>query len=799
MNGEMRRREQFQTMDRLLEWRARSTPDRLAYVLLNEELVPEEIHYGRLHARAEALAAWLHTCGIGPGVRCLLMFPQGLGFIVALLACHKAGAVPVPVNRPARNKPLRKWERIAGDCRPAAIVAAAGDRAALRDIMSGSAVLSALPILVEEPDKASGGGCPGFSELAFLQYTSGSTGDPKGVMVTHTSLFSNLRQLEARFSLNGGSVMVSWLPFYHDMGLILGILQGIYSGYPVVLMKPADFMQQPLNWLKAISRYEATHTGAPNFAYELAAEKLCQWSPDGEEQLSLASLKRAICGAEAVHPGTLRKFGRTARRFGLGDHVLAPGFGLAEATLVVSAYAVGEYVGCLKLDRESLRQGKVRILERGALADVRMAGEDAVKQETGRESEPDTVQEMIQDAVQETAQDASGNDWQPTVQCTVQDSAQLAIQGKKQLAIRDLKQGAPDARREIELAGNGFVIDGHELSVRQRQSGEELGGLMLGEVCFAGPSVTKGYWNRPEESGSAYMRDHSGKVWLHTGDLGFLDHNGELYIAGRIKELIVIRGMNYYPQDIERTAFEAVPELRTDGGAAFSVQAEGSERLVLIQEVNRPAARRPDCEGWARRVRAAVLAVHGIETDTIVFIPPLHLPRTTSGKIQRNRAKERYESGELGKVLGISVIPGGNAGNGLPVSAASVGSREELAELLAALVGGHLAAAAGLERDRSFTELGVNSVMSLSISDELERSFGFRLSAADLFNYNTLHALSGHLWERVQAARGLNAGSSAGELADVRAGNCDTELENLSEEELLELLKKELGDTDHVY
>jgi acyl-CoA synthetase (AMP-forming)/AMP-acid ligase II/acyl carrier protein len=712
---------------RILQYRAQHTPDKIAFGMLDAALHLSEISYADLCAKVTAFARQLVTLNITAGRRCLLLFYQGIDVIVALLACNLSGAIPVPLNLPGRNDSLSKWENIAINSRAQCVISAPATVASLKDIFKKSPALAALP-LYWEAEAVFSVGEPKAHEIAFLQYTSGSTGDPKGVVVTHFSLLNNLKQMQSKFGFTKDSVMVSWLPFYHDMGLILGILQGIYSGHKVILMRPADFMQQPLSWIRAISDYRATHTGAPNFAFELVAARLEKLTAAEAGKLSLQSLECAICGAEPLNLNTMVRFYQAARRLGVREHAVMPAYGLAEASLVVTSYQAGQKAGWLKLDRADLQNGAVTVLDRGYL---------------------DHAQELVAESATATY-----------------------------------------------LVSNGFVLNEHQLTIRNPEDGTELGVTLIGEVCFAGLSVTKGYFNRPEATQRAYVTEpNNGRIYLRTGDLGFKDRTGELYITGRLKDLIIIRGMNYYPQDIERTAFNADPDLRTDGAAAFGVLREKEEQVILIQEVRRAAVRNPQCAKWARNIRTAVLRVHGIPIETIVFVPPMHVPRTTSGKIQRNRAKSRYLNYSWDRIVGISAEekrPGD-----MLAPAVAINSREALADLVAGLVARELAVAS-VELDRSlpFIEQGMNSMMLLSLRSSLEQILGFEVPAPVLFNFNTVDLMSEYLINCVNAGNGSKFDSMSGAFAD-EVEWCGTEImefEDFSEDELLELLQKELGD-----
>ncbi|EIW16350.1 MULTISPECIES: AMP-binding protein [Pelosinus] len=727
-DGNTKVRKNIESVVQILNFRAQHTPDKTAYGMLDAAFNLSEITYSELFLRVSALSSSLSALKIAEGNRCILMFHQGIDFIVSFLACNRIGAIPVPINMPGRNKSLAKWENISMNSQARCIITDKTGVFSLKDMLKNSETLSALPVYSEQEDVFAET-ISGFNELAFLQYTSGSTGDPKGVMVTHSALMNNLKQIKDKFRFHEDSVMVSWLPFYHDMGLILGILQGIYSGYKVILMNPADFMQQPMNWMKAISVYGATHTTAPNFAYELAADKLEKLTYAEAGSISLKSLERAICGAEPVNMNTLLKFNKTAQHFGLREYTLSPGYGLAEASLVVSAYKAGQEAGWLKLNRKDLQSGSISVIDKGYLG---------------------FSQQMTDEA----------------------------------------------AIGETYLVGNGFVVDEHQLSIRNPEDGTELSAQAIGEICFAGPSVTKGYWNRPEETKNTFPADEkNGQVYLRTGDLGFKDTNGELYITSRIKDLIIIRGMNYYPQDIERTAFNAGSDLRIDGAAAFSVPQEGEEKLILIQEVNRSAVRNPQCDKWAKIIREDVLKVHGIPAEIIIFIPPMHIPRTTSGKIQRNKAKLMYLNCEWSKIVGTSSLD--KIRSSFSVSSEKINSREALAEFIAGLVARQLAiTTAEIDQNIPFAELGINSMMSLSIRNSLEQAMGFIVPAASLFNYNTVQQMSEHLYSLCNIS--FNKPVQAKKAAD-HTVFAQSEFDNFSEDELFELLKKELGETDHAY
>lgn len=719
------------TIVEILESRALQTPNEPAFGMLDADLGLSEITYSQLESRVAAWSFRLTALHIAYGNRCLLMFQQGIDFIVALLACQRIGAIAVPVNLPSRSKSVVRWENIALNCGANCILTDEASASQIAEAVASSEVLSSLPVYFE----TSAGAIPKlehaqrFHELAFLQYTSGSTGSPKGVMVTHACLINNLKQMKRTYALHDRSVMLSWLPYYHDMGLILGILLGVYTGFKVILMKPVDFMQKPLGWLDAISRYQATHTAAPNFAYELAAERLDKLAGNEGDHLSLRSLQKAFCGAEPIRINTMIRFNRSGNRFGLRNNVLSPGYGLAEASLAVSVYRTEQPASWLKVDRPSLQGSSVVLLDRGTI---------------------DQMDELI---------DESDNE-------------------------------------ETYLVGNGYALDEHELSIRHPETGGELGEWEIGEVCFSGPSVTKGYWDGTEETNASFVRNSKdGSLYLKTGDLGFQDDHGELYVTGRIKDLIIIRGMNLYPQDIERTVCQSDPDLRTDGAAAFSIVRDGEEKLVVIAELNRNAVRNPPCNRLARNIQREVLNVHGVPVDTILFVPPMHVPRTTSGKIQRGKAKLMFMNDEWSKTLGkVSMGQIESTRFGKTIVAGQPISKAAIAQFITLKLAEQLGISPEqVEDDVPFTELGVNSLMSLLVRDSIEEMLCISLSATALFNYNTVQSMSDYLLALSQQGSDIGV-AGARDIREPDSGvGALPELDAMSEDELLNELRKELG------
>jgi acyl-CoA synthetase (AMP-forming)/AMP-acid ligase II len=527
--------------------------------------------FAELDRRARALAARLLRRA-APGDRAVLLFPPGLDFVVAFHGCLAAGLVAVPLMPPRRAAVGDASAAILSDCVPRLALTSAEFAGARPDLLTrfGAGLVWEMVDAAQEFSDA-GSSLPARrrDDLAFLQYTSGSTSTPKGVMVGHGNLLANLEMIRAAMSNTADSTSVGWVPVYHDMGLMMGVMQPMYVGALSVMMAPAAFMQRPLNWLRAISTFGARVTSAPNFAFDLCVDR-CR--PELMDGIDLSCLKIALNGAEPLKADTVARFTETFAPYGFAPGAMYPGYGLAEATLLVTGGTRGEGASTRRVSRAGLQQGVARAPEGDA-------------------------------------------DAQDSVAC-------------------------------------GRVLEGERIAIVDPDRFVALAAGVVGEIWVSGAHVTQGYWRNEPASAAAFpvaaLGGGDAERWLRTGDLGFLDADGALHVTGRIKDLIIIRGVNHYPQDIERTMQTAHPALRRDWGAAFSVpDAHGVERLVVVQEVERTQRHDLDVDEILARIREAVATEHEVAIHAIALIRPASLPKTTSGKVQRARTRQLWLDGAL--------------------------------------------------------------------------------------------------------------------------------------------------------
>jgi acyl-CoA synthetase (AMP-forming)/AMP-acid ligase II len=565
------------SLAQILHRRAERHPERraLTHIIRGTE-ERKAYSFAALDARARTIAALLKANGM-EGERVLLLYPQGAEYVEAFLGCLYAGTVAVPAYPPDPTRLERTLGRLLGiiaDCRPRMVLSTSEICSMAEAFAEQVPGLAELKWLATNQEDLGVGPLESpalvrSEQLAFLQYTSGSTSSPKGVMVSHGNLLANLAHIRGSVDLGEDSCSVTWLPSFHDMGLVDGLLEGFYSGYPVYLMSPTDFLKHPLRWLQAVSAFRVTHSGGPNFGYELCVRKA---TPEAVAALDLSSWRSAYCGAEPVRAGTMRRFIETFSPRGFSPAALFPVFGLAEVTLKAPGRQ-GRGVVTLSVDKEALKEDRVVALPVGAA-----------------------------------------------------NAAEVVSCGESQ--------------------------EGYGLAIVEPESRQPLPEGRVGEIWVYGPSVAQGYWRKPELSEETFRARLSGddsRQWLRTGDLGFM-RDGLLYITGRRKDLIIIGGQNHYPQDIEWTVEAALPLVRPGCSAAFSVEVDGEERLVMVAEVDtrqQPGGAAFDVASATATVRQAINDVYQLRLHDLVFLKAGSIPKTSSGKIQRQASRKAYLERDL--------------------------------------------------------------------------------------------------------------------------------------------------------
>ncbi|MCI0394193.1 MAG: AMP-binding protein, partial [Chloroflexi bacterium] len=676
---------QPETLVELLRWRAQRQPDNLAYTFLVDGETEEiSLTYAELDQRARSIAAWLQRKS-AVGERVLLLYPSGLDYIAAFFGCLYAGVVAVPAYPPRLNRPSARIQGIVADAEATVALTTtqildnlerrfehAPDLAALRwldteEIPAGLEAEWREPTVIPET-------------LAFLQYTSGSTSAPKGVMLSHGNLIHNLAVIRHGFQIDTASqgvLGVFWLPSYHDMGLIGGILEPMYVGGSSLLMSPAAFLQRPARWLEAITRYQGAISGAPNFAYQLCVEKI---TPEQRAGLDLSSWHTAFCGAEPIRPSTLVQFAEAFVPCGFNPRAFYPCYGLAEGSLLVSG-------------GDGPAEPTIYTIRASALGQNRAT------------------------PAGETEQDA-----QKMVSC-------------------------------------GHALLDQQIVIANPETMSRCAAGEVGEIWMAGPSVAQGYWGRPEQTAAtfqAYLADSGEGPFLRTGDLGFL-HEGELYVTGRLKDLIIIRGRNHYPQDLELAAEQSHEALEPHMGAAFSVEVNGEERLVIVHEVTR-RHRKVDVREVAAAVRQALAEQHEIQLYALTLIKPLSIPKTSSGKIKRHACKLCFLDGTL-EIIGQWRLDEPKeaapqpAQTGETLEKLIIGGQSKiqnqkskieswLVEQLATRVN---LSPAGIDIRQPFAAYGLDSVQAVSLAGELESWLGRSLPPTLAWDYPTIAELAAHL------------------------------------------------------
>ena len=635
------------TLVQSLQHRAAQTPDQVALRFLAESAADSVVlSYRDLDQRARTIAAALQA-NAALGDRAVLLFPSGPDYVAAFFGCLYAGVIAVPAYPPESTK-RHHQERllsIISDAEPRLLLTIASLADGLAQIEDAPPVLS-----VDTLQSAGNWVEPALQadDIAFLQYTSGSTALPKGVQVSHGNLVANEVLIRRGFGidLHPDDVIVSWLPLYHDMGLIGGLLQPIFSGVPCVLMSPAYFLGRPLRWLEAISEYGGTISGGPDFAYRLCSERV---SETALERLDLSKWRVAYSGSEPIRLDTLERFAEKFAVCGFTSNNFFASYGLAEATLFVAGGTRGQGIPALRVDEQALAANR---------------------------AEPG------------------------------QGSAIMSC-------------GTSQPEHAV------LIADPHTLT--------ELPDNRVGELWAAGPSIAHGYWRNPEASAKTFVQ-HAGRTWLRTGDLGFI-REGEVYITGRLKDLLIVRGHNLYPQDIEQTVEREVEVVRKGRVAAFAVNHQGLEGIGIAAEVSRSVQKILPPEALIKAIRQAVAEAYQEAPSVVVLLNPGALPKTSSGKVQRSACALRHADGSLDS---YAQFPN------LQAQASDALLESELQKQIAAIWCEQLQVAT-VAADDHFFLLGGNSITATQVVARLRESLGLELNLRLLFEAPTLSAFAANV------------------------------------------------------
>ncbi|MER0239564.1 AMP-binding protein [Fulvimarina sp. MAC8] len=651
-----------------------------------DQAVPTSWSWRELANRAKQVARQITTNGLSrKGSRLLVVYPPGLPFLAAFLGCLYAGAIAVPVPAPRRTDGISRWLHIARDAGISGILCADDLLETLRPLQQ--AIGHGFCLAPEGAESSNSCGpvnvelaftAPEGHEIAFLQYTSGSTSEPKGVMVTHGNLIANLEQMAIAARYGSSDRAACWLPHYHDMGLIDGLLAPIYNGFPAWLMAPASFLRRPIRFLHLVTHARATVIGGPNFAYQHCADKFTAKAAAG---LDLSSLRITYSGAEPVRPDTLRQFTSTFEPFGFRWQSFYCCYGQAEATLF---------------------------------------------QAGNRPEEPPIVRSMRR--------------------------ADLAT-GRR---LVEAPSDTP-AEDRVELAACGRPAKGLEMALVDPETLKRVDKGTVAEIWIKGPNVSPGYWGRSRLNAETFDQHLEGSGgWRRTGDLGAMIED-QIYIVGRLKDLIIIRGQNYFPEDIEQTVFSCHPGLAQGRAGVFGLEIDGTEQVGVVCELTREGLRGLDEDEVFRTIRAAVSRGHNLKLAAIALIRPGNLPRTPSGKVRRFACRDGLVKGELRTVAEWKARP--QAKLVAPAMTIQAGWKERLRQepptrrkqTLRQLLREEIAILARLPTENlpdvstGFFDLGMDSLALVNLSASVERELEIETHDTMIFEFPTIKALADHL------------------------------------------------------
>lgn len=702
----------------LLRTRAQNEPETIVHTFLPDGINPGPYRsFAGIDHNARAVAAALNEHG-STDARALLLYAPGLEFIDAFFGCLYAGTVAAPAFPPDPSRieqTIARLQSLAYDSQARFVLTTTPILHLLRPAVQNDPILSRLTWIATDQIALGAADTwkehlPKPDELAYFQYTSGSTRTPHGVCLTHGNLVHNSARIGRMFEVSKSDITVNWLPMYHNLGLIGCILQPFFVSVTSYLMSPQTFLQNPLIWLQAITHYKATISGAPNFAFDLCVHRI---PPEKREGLDLSSWELAFSGGEPVRPETLDRFAAAFGPYGFRRKAFYPCYGLAESTLMVTGGKRFSGPTLYHVEKTALEKNQVR-------------------------------------AAAENASDA------------------------------------------VPLIGCGGSLVDHRLVIVDPETQTALPEDQVGEIWLQGPSISPGYWNHPEETAAtfqSYLSDGQGP-FMRTGDLGFL-HNGECFITGRLKDLIIIHGRNLYPQDIERTVESSHPALIPTSSAAFSIEDGGEEKLVVVQEVNPQA--KPDFAQVVAAARRAVSQAHAVQLYSLVLVEPASVPKTVSGKVQRQLARKMYLESKHKVIHQDTLAPqaketvsespaaaGGSPampGNLLHAALQALGP-DKAQDLLAAYIKARIAQIlkvpeAAIDSSQPLVTLGMDSISSIELAQDIESAIGVQIPLVELVKGASLADLVRMITEALHQKSQLVPAPAAVKLPEEQAAPVD--------------------------